>query len=297
METKFCYYNNYNVNQPRHFCKNCQRYWTAGGTMRNVPVGACRRKNKSSSAFSNNNRHAFAIPEALQNARSKILCGVHHSPFEHPGNSGKISAAGLGVMTPQGFPSHDSCFPWAPWPYPWIPPLIPLPTLCSPPTFPTPIYPVAAATAAAAYWGCSAPTNWSTVPGLPQPASPNTSASTNPSSDTNSPTLGKHPREDTMLKRDNFREDDERNDDSSSDQRLWIPKTLRIDDPREAAKSSIWTTLGINMNDNKADSTSRTLFKAFQPKVEEKNRITDPSPVLKANPAALSRSLNFQEST
>ncbi|BBH03961.1 cycling DOF factor 3 [Prunus dulcis] len=38
MDTKFCYYNNYNVNQPRHFCKACQRYWTAGGTMRNVPV-------------------------------------------------------------------------------------------------------------------------------------------------------------------------------------------------------------------------------------------------------------------
>jgi hypothetical protein len=46
-DTKFCYYNNYNVNQPRHFCKNCQRYWTAGGTLRNVPVGAGRRKNKT----------------------------------------------------------------------------------------------------------------------------------------------------------------------------------------------------------------------------------------------------------
>eukprot|EP00252_Welwitschia_mirabilis_P014133 TRINITY_DN31174_c0_g1_i1.p1 TRINITY_DN31174_c0_g1~~TRINITY_DN31174_c0_g1_i1.p1 ORF type:complete len:544 (-),score=98.83 TRINITY_DN31174_c0_g1_i1:208-1839(-) len=50
MDTKFCYYNNYNVNQPRHFCKNCQRYWTAGGTMRNVPVGAGRRKNKNSTS-------------------------------------------------------------------------------------------------------------------------------------------------------------------------------------------------------------------------------------------------------
>ncbi|KAK7266986.1 hypothetical protein RIF29_19648 [Crotalaria pallida] len=46
LDTKFCYFNNYNVNQPRHFCKNCQRYWTAGGTMRSVPVGAGRRKNK-----------------------------------------------------------------------------------------------------------------------------------------------------------------------------------------------------------------------------------------------------------
>ncbi|CAK9152605.1 unnamed protein product [Ilex paraguariensis] len=47
METKFCYFNNYNVNQPRHFCKGCQRYWTAGGALRNVPVGAGRRKTKS----------------------------------------------------------------------------------------------------------------------------------------------------------------------------------------------------------------------------------------------------------
>ncbi|XP_010279119.1 PREDICTED: dof zinc finger protein DOF1.5-like [Nelumbo nucifera] len=46
MDTKFCYFNNYNVNQPRHFCKACQRYWTAGGTLRNVPIGAGRRKNK-----------------------------------------------------------------------------------------------------------------------------------------------------------------------------------------------------------------------------------------------------------
>ncbi|EOA38023.1 hypothetical protein CARUB_v10009494mg [Capsella rubella] len=44
--TKFCYFNNYNVNQPRHFCRNCQRYWTAGGSMRTVPVGSGRRKNK-----------------------------------------------------------------------------------------------------------------------------------------------------------------------------------------------------------------------------------------------------------
>ncbi|XP_009617825.1 cyclic dof factor 4-like [Nicotiana tabacum] len=46
IETKFCYFNNYNVNQPRQFCKGCQRYWTAGGALRNVDVGAGRRKNK-----------------------------------------------------------------------------------------------------------------------------------------------------------------------------------------------------------------------------------------------------------
>ncbi|KAK8961430.1 Dof zinc finger protein DOF1.4 [Platanthera guangdongensis] len=44
--TKFCYYNNYSLSQPRHFCKSCKRYWTRGGTLRNVPVGGGSRKNK-----------------------------------------------------------------------------------------------------------------------------------------------------------------------------------------------------------------------------------------------------------
>lgn len=44
--TKFCYYNNYSLLQPRHFCKGCKRYWTLGGTLRNVPVGGGCRRNK-----------------------------------------------------------------------------------------------------------------------------------------------------------------------------------------------------------------------------------------------------------
>ncbi|KAL6562121.1 hypothetical protein OROGR_003128 [Orobanche gracilis] len=44
--TKFCYYNNYSLSQPRHFCKACKRYWTRGGTLRNVPIGGGCRKNK-----------------------------------------------------------------------------------------------------------------------------------------------------------------------------------------------------------------------------------------------------------
>ncbi|KAJ4714959.1 Dof zinc finger protein [Melia azedarach] len=46
--TKFCYYNNYNLTQPRHFCKTCRRYWTKGGALRNVPIGGGCRKNKNS---------------------------------------------------------------------------------------------------------------------------------------------------------------------------------------------------------------------------------------------------------
>ncbi|KAJ8465154.1 hypothetical protein OPV22_027706 [Ensete ventricosum] len=43
-DTKFCYYNNYNMSQPRHFCKSCRRYWTLGGSLRNVPIGGASRK-------------------------------------------------------------------------------------------------------------------------------------------------------------------------------------------------------------------------------------------------------------
>ncbi|KAJ0811237.1 putative transcription factor C2C2-Dof family [Helianthus annuus] len=50
--TKFCYYNNYSLSQPRYFCKTCRRYWTEGGSLRNVPVGGGSRKNKRSSSSS-----------------------------------------------------------------------------------------------------------------------------------------------------------------------------------------------------------------------------------------------------
>ncbi|KAJ4713255.1 Dof zinc finger protein [Melia azedarach] len=51
LNTKFCYYNNYNLSQPRHFCKSCRRYWTKGGVLRNVPVGGgCRKTKRNSKA-------------------------------------------------------------------------------------------------------------------------------------------------------------------------------------------------------------------------------------------------------
>ncbi|CAN6361617.1 unnamed protein product [Urochloa humidicola] len=45
-DTKFCYYNNYNTAQPRHFCRACRRYWTLGGSLRNVPVGGSSRNKR-----------------------------------------------------------------------------------------------------------------------------------------------------------------------------------------------------------------------------------------------------------
>ncbi|KAG6426268.1 hypothetical protein SASPL_110489 [Salvia splendens] len=158
MDTKFCYFNNYNVNQPRHFCKKCQRYWTSGGTMRNVAVGSGRRKTKNSP-----NYHGIVVSDA-----DALLFTPHHG----------------------GFPFS--------------------------------FYP-------AAFYCSSA--------------------------------LGKHSRDGVL-----------------------VPRTLRIHDPTEAAKSSIWKTLGI-----KKDGAG--MFVGRRGVANDTTAVA----LLRANPAALSRSLNFHE--
>lgn len=56
--TKFCYYNNYSLSQPRYFCKGCRRYWTKGGSLRNVPVGGgCRKNRRGKSSSSSRLQH------------------------------------------------------------------------------------------------------------------------------------------------------------------------------------------------------------------------------------------------
>ncbi|KAM7483323.1 hypothetical protein LguiB_007906 [Lonicera macranthoides] len=328
MDTKFCYYNNYNVNQPRHFCKSCQRYWTAGGTMRNVPVGAGRRKNKNSTFNCNH----ITISEALQAARIDAPNGARRPPFKTNGtvlsfNSGphlpesmacvlnlaenkspngarngedcssassvtvSVSAStsmiqavenghrDLSMPNIHGYPSQVPYLPGVPWSYPWnstvpmpIPSVIPVP-FCPPP-----------------YWNCNVPGSWSINPWLSPPPTPNQKEAVVAASAPYSPTLGKHSRDGDLIKPSNL-EQREPLVEKNSESCILIPKILRIDDPDEAAKSSIWETLGI-----KHDSVSRGgLFKAFERKGDEKNHVNTTSPVLQANPAAMSRSLSFQE--
>ncbi|CAH8303912.1 unnamed protein product [Eruca vesicaria subsp. sativa] len=81
--TKFCYYNNYNLSQPRHFCKNCRRYWTKGGVLRNVPVGGgCRKakrsksKQESSSLSSTDKLTVQDVEEKSSSSESSSLTAV-----------------------------------------------------------------------------------------------------------------------------------------------------------------------------------------------------------------------------
>lgn len=82
--TKFCYYNNYSLTQPRHFCKTCRRYWTKGGVLRNVPVGGgCRKskKTKSAAAASNTTSSNSGCLRFLNGLSSAMEFQINGLPF------------------------------------------------------------------------------------------------------------------------------------------------------------------------------------------------------------------------
>lgn len=75
--TKFCYYNNYSLSQPRYMCKTCKRYWTEGGSLRNVPVGGGSRKNNIS-------KRSSTSPLPLPSSKKQQLPPPHHHDLTTP---------------------------------------------------------------------------------------------------------------------------------------------------------------------------------------------------------------------
>ncbi|KAL0336390.1 UNVERIFIED_CONTAM: Cyclic dof factor 2 [Sesamum radiatum] len=264
MDTKFCYYNNYNVNQPRHFCKNCQRYWTSGGTMRNVPVGSGRRKNKN--AMVPNYRHITFLDtltraDAINGSR---LSSLKPNGFLVFGSDRQLCESmnctlNLGERSqncvPNEFYEHSS--------------------ISSTRTSNSTEKDGHAATQESDLQISQNRVQW-TSPKLPT-------------------TFGKHSREETMVRSSNLGKEN-LFEKVGTERSVLVPKTLRIDDPDEAAKSSIWSTLGIK-KEKIGSINGKGLFKAFEPKGDRNSNIDNTAMVLQANPAALCRSLNFHEST
>uniref|UniRef100_A0A0E0CQX3 Dof zinc finger protein n=1 Tax=Oryza meridionalis TaxID=40149 RepID=A0A0E0CQX3_9ORYZ len=97
--TKFCYYNNYNLSQPRHFCKSCRRYWTKGGVLRNVPVGGGCRKTKRSGSSSAASSAPSTPTAATDNAKNQRRASAS-SPRSSSGGSGNTSPTAAAATTP-----------------------------------------------------------------------------------------------------------------------------------------------------------------------------------------------------
>ncbi|WVZ71599.1 hypothetical protein U9M48_020169 [Paspalum notatum var. saurae] len=371
METKFCYFNNYNLNQPRHYCRSCKRYWTAGGTMRNVPEGSGRRRNKPPSHY----HHATNQCDSSIAANGEISAATHRqslavkppvltdptketgtvsksesvmfcksvSPVlntkEHNntdlvslvsgdskeekscGSSAVVSGSSENWMPENtikkehidvsgndngGKEPHTNAQSHHVGPalvFSRDPAAVIVSNRCStdgihgPPNgmvsplslLPPPMIPAMGIHASAVPLSPVPPFS-SCIPGWPNgvwnapwsgssgPTSSSLSQNSVGCSGSISMALGKHPREANLQ------------EEEKAEKKIWIPKALRIDNPEEAAKSSIWTSLGIKPDE-------RIIMKSFQSKDQKTGEMLESAQALQANPAAFSRSQTFQERT
>ncbi|KAK9278286.1 hypothetical protein L1049_027851 [Liquidambar formosana] len=82
--TKFCYYNNYSLSQPRYFCKTCRRYWTKGGTLRNIPVGGgCRKNKKVNTTKKSNDQTVNSNPGSSSHNPTDLQLSFPELQFSH----------------------------------------------------------------------------------------------------------------------------------------------------------------------------------------------------------------------
>lgn len=299
MDTKFCYYNNYNVNQPRHFCKNCQRYWTAGGTLRNVPVGSGRRKNKNANSKSlggergndqsdlrtgngNGNRHTSGAVDGVESESGVTVVAPSFAPRE------SVEDVSHGMASSAMVPAHQPSYggqqmgdvhmapPWVggapPPPHPW-----------GPSPYPPPPYSYFAG-GAWAYGYVQPPGSWPAV-------SPWSGAPPNAVNNTqwgnhwgwNGPPAGMGTTGMPSNKR--LREDD-----CGREGAPWVPKTLRIEEAGEEDKrGSPWTRVGLG---GQTVGSSTGVVRPFP----SKETPTVAVEALQAYPAAMARSMAFNES-
>ncbi|KAL7161133.1 hypothetical protein ACSBR2_041735 [Camellia fascicularis] len=103
LNTKFCYYNNYNLSQPRHFCKSCRRYWTKGGVLRCVPVGGGCRKTKRSKPKSSSD----APPDRKSNSHSSS----ESSSLTASTTAATMTSTTTAAATPEVASASPSTFP------------------------------------------------------------------------------------------------------------------------------------------------------------------------------------------
>ncbi|CAN6336088.1 unnamed protein product [Urochloa humidicola] len=105
--TKFCYFNNYSLSQPRHFCRACRRYWTRGGALRNVPVGGGYRRHakrakpkQAAAAVATSAGTASAAALAPAAGATSSACATANVPAALPGGGAHAMLGGNLSMLP-----------------------------------------------------------------------------------------------------------------------------------------------------------------------------------------------------
>ncbi|KAL8056098.1 hypothetical protein ABFX02_04G097800 [Erythranthe guttata] len=91
-DTKFCYYNNYNLSQPRYLCKSCKRYWTKGGALRNIPVGGGGGGSRKTAA----KRTSSSAAASASAAKRPASAAASVSASDDTGNSSNNGGGGMG---------------------------------------------------------------------------------------------------------------------------------------------------------------------------------------------------------
>ncbi|KAG8376804.1 hypothetical protein BUALT_Bualt09G0102000 [Buddleja alternifolia] len=110
--TKFCYYNNYSLTQPRYFCKGCRRYWTKGGSLRNVPVGGGCRKSRRGKSIRVSTDAAVANSRALPHNGIESSSSFSSSgPDNIPSSSIDLAAVYANFLSPKPRVESASAMP------------------------------------------------------------------------------------------------------------------------------------------------------------------------------------------
>ncbi|KAF7823613.1 dof zinc finger protein DOF3.6 [Senna tora] len=100
--TKFCYFNNYSLTQPRHFCKTCRRYWTRGGALRNVPVGGGCRRNKKNKRSRSKSPAGPTEKQPLSESSPGDLIGGGHQLMPAPPQPSNLPFMGTASLSRYG---------------------------------------------------------------------------------------------------------------------------------------------------------------------------------------------------
>ncbi|CAN6887764.1 unnamed protein product, partial [Brassica oleracea] len=249
-DTKFCYYNNYNVSQPRHFCRSCQRYWTSGGSMRTVPVGSGRRKNKGWVSSDNYMHIKSEDTNSYNSSPAKILSfdssGEESLVTENDKNQSSDSVSKKFNKFQRFLPPQVTSSVSPPWPYQYPP---------NPAFYQIPVY-----------WGCTVPF-WSTLQ--------------------TSTCLGKRTRDEASHVSVG------ENEDTSVRARLVSQSRSNTDEANVATKNRVFYPLPME----REKTHQFSLFVNGSETKSGNNRFVPETYLnLQANPAAMSRSMNFRES-